>query len=260
MVKSAATAGSQLRTGLPRILVVDPNPGYRSVISHVVELAGAQFESVAEIAQAMRQLDGAPAFDMIIVGTSTDSPLSPAAIGKLRSVAAAPLILLVEAFDETNQTLRFFKAGADEVLPKPFVPDALIGAIQAEMRRPGPISLVPLATRIELGRLVFDAKKRRVTGAEGSIVTLTRREWQLLAFFLASPNQFFSAGEVASQAWGPEASLEQFRSYVTRLRHKLSPFRPYCSLVTEKGKGYCLVVDQPPTTPIGLRKVITTAH
>ena len=247
MVKNAASPGNQPRSGLPRILVVDPNPGYRSVISHVVEMAGAQFESVAEIAQAMRHLDGAPAFDMIIVGTSTDSPLSPAAIGKLRSVAETPVIVLIEAYDETKETLRFYKAGADEVLPKPFVPDALIGAIQAEMRRPGPISLVPLATRIELGRLVFDAKKRRVTGTEGSTASLTKREWQLLAFFLASPNQFFSAAEVASQAWGPEASVEQFRSYVTRLRHKLSPFKPYCSLVTEKGKGYSLDVDQPPT-------------
>ena len=118
-----------MRAGLPRILVVDANPGYRSVISHVVEMAGAQFESVAEIGQGMRQLDGTQAFDMIIVGTSTDSPLSPAAIGKLRSVAEAPVIVLIEAYDETKETLRFYKAGADEVLPKPFVPDALIGAI-----------------------------------------------------------------------------------------------------------------------------------
>lgn len=237
-----------MRATLPRVLVVDANPGYRSVISHVVELAGAQFESVADIGQAMRQLDGDQTFDMVIVGVGTDSPVSPAAIGKLRSVAETPVIVLIEAYDETKATLRIYKAGADEVLPKPFVPDALIGAIQAEMRRPGPVSLIPMATRIELGTLVFDAKKRRVTGTGNSAISLTRREWQLLAFFLATPNQFFAASEVASQAWGPEASSEQFRSYVTRLRQKLSPFKPYCALVTEKGKGYCLVVEQPPTS------------
>ena len=38
------------RVKLPRILVVEANAGYRSVISHVAELAGGQFESVAEIA------------------------------------------------------------------------------------------------------------------------------------------------------------------------------------------------------------------
>jgi DNA-binding response OmpR family regulator len=245
MEKGEVNSRNRLRASLPRILVVDTNPGYRSVISHLVELAGGQFESVAELSQARRHLDGPSKFDMVIVGTNADVPITAAEVGKLRSIAQAPVIVLVESYDETKATLEIYKAGADEVLPKPFAPDVLVGAILAEMRRPGPVSVVPLATRIELGGLVFDAEKRKVIGPEGT-VALTKREWQLLSFFLAAPNQFFAAADVASQAWGPEASLEQFRSYVTRLRHKLSPFRRYCALVTEKRKGYCLVVERAP--------------
>jgi DNA-binding response OmpR family regulator len=244
MEKSKANSRTE-RASLPRVLVVDSNPGYRSVISHLVEMAGGQFESVAELGQARRQLNGAKRFDLVIVGTSADSEVTPEDVVNLQSVARTPLIVLAESYDETKGTLEIFKAGANQVLPKPFVPDALIGAIKAEMRRPGPVSVVPIATRIELGTLVFDAGKRRVTGKEGT-VSLTKREWQLLSFFLASPNQTFAAGEVVSQAWGPEESVEQFRSYVARLRRKLSPFRPDIALVTEKGKGYCLVVKQPP--------------
>jgi DNA-binding response OmpR family regulator len=182
---------------------------------------------------------------MVIVGTNADAPITAAEVGKLKSIAKAPIIVLVESYDETKETLEIYKAGADEVLPKPFAPDVLLGAIIAEMRRPGPVSVVPLATRIELGGLVFDAQKRKVIGTEGT-VALTKREWQLLSFFLVTPNQFFEAAEVASQAWGPEASVEQFRSYVARLRHKLSPFRPHCALVNEKGRGYCLVLERAP--------------
>ncbi len=242
-----ADSKRRLRASLPQVLVVDANPGYRSVISHIVEMAGGQSESVAEVDQARFRFGGATKFDMVIVGTSVDSPVTPAEVGKLRSIAQTPVIILVESYDETKQTLEIYKAGADAVLPKPIVPDALIGAIQAELRRPGPVSVVPLATRIELGTLVFDAENRRVTGNEGT-VSLTKREWQLLSFFLTTPNKFFPAAEVASQAWGPETSVEQFRSYVTRLRQKLSHFRPYCALVTEKGKGYCLAVELPATT------------
>ncbi len=245
MAKSKANSRSRQHAKLPRILVVEANPGYRSVISHLVEIAGGQFESAADLGQARDQLDGATSFDMVIVGTSVDSPVTSQEVGKLRSVVQAPVIILVESYDETKETLDIYKAGADAVLPKPIVPDALIGAIKAELRRPGPVSVVPLATRIELGTLVFDAEKRRVIGTECT-VSLTKREWQLLSFFLTTPNQFFPSAEVASQAWGPEASVEQFRSYVTRLRYKLSPFKPYCAFVTEKGKGYCLVVQQPP--------------
>lgn len=235
----------ELRPGssLPRILIVEANPGYRSVISHVAEMAGAKFESVSEYGDALRQLDGSQRFDMIIVGTSADSKITIAQVGKLRSVAICPLIVLAESYDDTKDTLGIYKAGADEVLPKPFVPDALTGAIIAEMRRPGPVSVIPLAKRIELGGLVFDALGRSLTGKERTAL-FTKREWQLLTFFLAAPNQFLTAAELASQAWGPETSVEQFRSYVTRLRKKLLPFSAYCELVTEKGKGYCLAIRE----------------
>jgi DNA-binding response OmpR family regulator len=74
---------------------------------------------------------------------------------------------------------------------------------------------------------------------------LTKREWQLLSFLLANPSQFFAAEDVALPAWGPDASIEQFRTYVTRLRQKLSPFKGVCEVVNEKGKGYRLVLQQP---------------
>ena len=49
---------------------------------------------------------------------------------------------------------------------------------------------------------------------------------------------------------GPDASIEQFRTYVTRLRKKLSPFDGVCEVVNEKGKGYRLVLQPPkPSKP-----------
>lgn len=228
---------------LPRVLVVEANPAYRAVMSNMVEIAGAQFESVAELKNANQQLVGSKRFDLVIVGTSAAFPISPAEIRRLRATAQSPLIVLAESYDETQGTLEVYKAGADQVLPKPFVPDALIGAIQAGMRPRGPVSVVPLAKRIELGQLVFDAEQRRVKGKEGN-VAFTKREWQLLSFLLAAPNQFFTGAEVAIQAWGPDASTEQFRGYVARIRKKLSPFEKYCRLITERAKGYCLVVEK----------------
>ncbi len=232
------------RAQLPRILVVDSNAGYRSVISHVVELAGAEFESVAELDAARRQLDRPRKFDLVILGMSSDSRVTPKQLGELRAAARAPFILLDESSAESGETLETYEAGASQVLPKPFVPDALIGAIKSQLRGPDVSSVVSIATKIELGGLTFDAKQRTVKSGQGN-VSLTKREWQLLSFFLSNPNQFFAAEEVALPAWGPEASLEQFRTYVTRLRKKLSPFNGVCELVNEKGKGYRLLLQQP---------------
>jgi len=244
MTKSQPKSRSGRGPRLPRILVVEANAGYRSVISHVVELAGGEFESVAELDSARRELERPGKFDMVIMGMSADSRVSPKQLSELRDAARAPFILLDESSADAGETLETYEAGASVVLPKPFVPDALIGAIKAELRGPDLASVVAIATKIELGGLVFDAKERTVKNPDVK-VSLTKREWQLLSFFLTNPNQFFSAEEVVLPAWGPDASLEQFRTYVTRLRKKLLPYRGVCEVVNEKGKGYRLVLLQP---------------
>ena len=244
MGKSPTQSRSRPRAKGPRILVVEANAGYRSVISHVVELAGGEFESVAEFDSAKRQLEKSTRFDLVILGMSADSRVTPKVLGELRAAARAPFILLDESSDDAGSTLESFEAGASQVLPKPFVPDALIGAIKSELRGPDIDSVVSIATKIEFGGLVFDAKQRTIKSAEAH-VSITKREWQLLSFFLTNPNQFFAAEDVALPAWGPEASIEQFRTYVTRLRQKLLPYKGVCEVVNEKGKGYRLVLMQP---------------
>ncbi|HXC79759.1 MAG TPA: response regulator transcription factor [Candidatus Acidoferrum sp.] len=229
---------------MPRVLVVDANAGYRSVISHVVELAGGEFETVAELDAAQHQLARSTRFDLVILGMSAESRVSPKQLGELRAEARCPFILLDESSDAAGRVLETYEAGASQVLPKPFVPDALIGAIRSELRGPDPASVVSIATKIEMGGLVFDAKLRTV-GSDAMTVLLTKREWQLLSFFLANPNQLFAAEDVALPAWGPDASIEQFRTYVTRLRTKLAPFDGVCEVVNEKGKGYRLVLRPP---------------
>jgi DNA-binding response OmpR family regulator len=230
---------------LPRILVIETNPGYRSVISHVVEIAGGQWDSVSEIEQGIKLLDGNRKFALVIIGVDAESGIDPEVLKEIRSLAQAPLIILDETY---NGALETFDAGAEQILPKPFVPDALIGAIKVELRGPSPSSLVPLATRIELGGLVFDAHKRVVLRGETQ-VRFTKREWEVLAFFLASPNQYFRAEEILAQTWGTDASAEQLRTYFTRMRQKLSPFQAWCKLVTEKGRGYCLLLEGAPNQP-----------
>jgi DNA-binding response OmpR family regulator len=244
MGKSKTEPRSRQRVRLPRILVVDANAGYRSVISHVVELAGGEFESVAEFDAARRQLERSTRFDLVILGMSADSRVTPRQLGEMKAEARCPFILLDESSDDAGATLETYEAGASQVLPKPFVPDALIGAIRSELRGPDPSSVVSIATKIEMGGLVFDAKQRTVKGGKTN-VSLTKREWQLLSFFLTNPNQFFAAEDVALPAWGPEASMEQFRTYVTRLRKKLLPFNGVCEVVNEKGRGYRLVLQHP---------------
>ena len=88
---------------MPSILVVDANAGYRSVISHVVELAGGEFERVAEFDAAKRQLERSTRFDLVILGMSADSRVTPKQLGELKGSARSPFILLDESANDAEQ-------------------------------------------------------------------------------------------------------------------------------------------------------------
>src|ERR1700682_2417683 len=227
-----------------RFVIDDKNPGQRSslassfVRSEPIRGPAKQRTRTSSAHFTSRLLDETK-FDLVIIGADTESPIDPEALKEIRALARAPLIILDETYKGALET---YEAGAEQILPKPFVPDGLIGAIKVELRGPSPSSLVPLATRIELGGLVFDAERRIVQRGETE-VRFTQREWEVLAFFLASPNQYFRAEEILAQTWGTDASAEQLRTYITRMRQKLSPFEAWCNLITEKGRGYCLVLE-----------------
>jgi DNA-binding response OmpR family regulator len=77
--------------------------------------------------------------------------------------------LLDESSDEAGTTLETYEAGARQVLPKPFVPDTLIGAIKSELRGPEIASVISIATRIKMRGLVFDAMQRTIKNGEANV-------------------------------------------------------------------------------------------
>ena len=100
-----------------------------------------------------------------------------------------------------------------------------------------------MASRIDVNGASFNATRRTIAN-DGKEVALTRREWELLAFMLANPNQHFEASELVRQAWPANAkSPEQLRSYVARLRRKLEPLELPCKIVSQQGRGYWLMFD-----------------
>lgn len=94
--------------------------------------------------------------------------------------------------------------------------------------------------QLELEDLTIDTKARTVTYRDNSI-TLTRREFQLLALLLSRPDKYFSAEQLLVEAWHdgrlPEESM---RTYISRLRKKLKELGNGAEVVNKSRKGYTL--------------------
>jgi len=236
VLNSAAVA---TKTRGPKVLVIESDPDYRAVIFRCIELAGGTPDMVPQLNQAVRRLESA-SYDLIVWGVAAGEPDKAGTIQKLHQSGKVPLILLDESYEEARQT---FEAGADQVLPKPFVPGALVGGVKAGLRGSGPTSVVPLATRIDVKGIIFDSGARTVSFSKQT-AGLTRREWDLLAFMLGNPGQYHTADDLLVNAWGTTRhSAEQIRSYVARLRRKLTPLALPMELMSQQGRGYCLVFD-----------------
>jgi DNA-binding response OmpR family regulator len=95
--------------------------------------------------------------------------------------------------------------------------------------------------QLELEEIVVDSRTRTVTYRD-TAVTLTKREFQILAMLMSRPEKYFSAQQLLVDAWHddrlPEESL---RTYISRVRKKLKELDAGAQVVNKSRKGYALI-------------------
>jgi two-component system KDP operon response regulator KdpE len=241
---SMVTAGSTSPRGRRRdrgsgaVLVVEADEAYRAVIETCAALADCRAEPAADVAAALARLEGA-SFDALIWGSGPEEDRHSETVALLRARTDSHVLLLAEHFEAAQSA---YDAGADQVLPKPFIPSALVGALRAALRR-SPALMMHLASRVEIKGMTFDATERTLQ-LDGARVSFTVQEWDLLAVLLSHPNRFLTAREIVRLGWRAGAhEVEQLRTYVRRLRQKLEPLDIPFRLVSQHNRGYCLIVD-----------------
>jgi DNA-binding response OmpR family regulator len=153
----------------------------------------------------------------------------------VRAESDLPLLFLTARDDEIDRVLGL-ELGADDYLTKPFSPRELVARVRAVLRR---TERTPAAkATIEIGDLVIDSGRREVRVA-GVLVTLTTREFDLLAWLAANPGLVLSRQQLLDGAWGSgwygdERTVDV---HIAQLRKKLGPSLP---LTTLRGVGYRL--------------------
>ena len=132
---------------------------------------------------------------------------------ELRSRSDAPIIVITARSDEIDRVV-LLELGADDYLVKPFGFRELVARIRAVARRSQPRS--DAGAIVEIGGLEVDRRTRRVS-MKGEEVTLTPKEFDLLAFLAADRQEILES--VWDTHWyGPTKTLDV---HVAALRKKL---------------------------------------
>jgi DNA-binding response OmpR family regulator len=222
-----------------RALLIEADEAYRAVIAASMRLAGCRVEQVTSPDFAFASLERQP-FDLVVWGVSGGDALRRGeVIAEIRLRTEVPLVL-VDGSSEMAQSA--LETGADQWVPKPFVPGALVGSVHAALRKSAS-SIMQVASRIEIRGMTLDGKSRRLSVGASNVV-FTRQEWELLSILVSHPNRYLTAREILRLGWrAGDHGAEQLRTYVHRLRSKLDPLDVPCQLMSQHGQGYCLAFD-----------------
>jgi two-component system response regulator VicR len=236
-VPNISTAGA-LRPDLlkdRRILVVDDDPTVSEVVCSYLRSAGFVVDQTADGLSAV-ELAARIRPDLVVLDRMLPGIDGLEVCRRIRLVQAVPVIMLT-ALREEDDRIDGLEAGADDYLAKPFSPRELVLRVRSVLRR----SLAEFApeSALDSGEFHLDVSSRQVTQRD-SALSLTVREFDLLAFLLKHQRQAFSREDLLRAVWGWEfGDLSTVTVHVRRLREKIEsdPAHPRL-LSTVWGVGY----------------------
>jgi two-component system response regulator ResD len=159
---------------------------------------------------------------------------------QVRKQGQTPIIMLTARTEEIDKLLGL-ELGADDYVTKPFSPRELVSRVRAVLRRSGP-SWEGSGRVVRFADIKIDVR-RRVVETTAGFVTLTAREFDLLAHLAAHPGQVFTREQLMDAVWDIDfcGDANTVTVHMRRLRLKLEaePSRPR-HLKTVWGVGYKL--------------------
>ncbi|GAA1527898.1 response regulator transcription factor [Actinomadura kijaniata] len=220
-----------------RVLVVDDDPTVAEVVARYLERDGHEVECVADGARALRRAADRPP-DLVVLDLMLPGMSGLEVCRRLRATSAVPIVMLTALGDE-NDRLVGLESGADDYVTKPFSPRELALRVRSVLRRARGAVVPGVGGPLRDGDLVVDVVAHEAERA-GRRLTLTAREFDLLAFLLRNPQQAFTRDQLLDRVWGWSfGDSSTVTVHVRRLREKIEddPAAPR-RIVTVWGVGY----------------------
>jgi len=153
---------------------------------------------------------------------------------QLRSEGDWVPILFCTARDDEIDRVLGLELGADDYITKPFSPREVVARIKSVVRRASLVSADDAPLRV--GSVQVDLVTRRVS-VDGSPVSLTATEFDLLAHLMQAPGRVYTREHLLSEVWGYAAVVgtRTVDVHVAQVRAKLGEASP---IRTVRGVGY----------------------
>lgn len=146
-------------------------------------------------------------------------------------------IIIVSAKEALDDKIKGLNIGADDYLTKPFHLAELNARIKSLMRR----KLYEGNNRIVINEIDIDVEKRELF-INKEQVELTRREFDLLMFFISNKERALTKEAITEHVWGDNSNafdnMDFIYTHVKNLRKKLKEYGAHDYIKSVYGIGY----------------------
>lgn len=221
-----------------RVLLVDDEPALTNLVRMALHYEGW----VVEVAHNGR--DGIAKFDTINPDVLVLDIMLPDVDGlrildRVREADTYTPTLFLTARDSVMDRVTGLTAGADDYMTKPFSLEELVARLRGLLRRSSR-QPAPTTETLEVGELRVDAASREVT-RDGTQVSLSSTEFELLRFLMRNPRRVLSRTEILDRVWNYDFAgrTSIVDLYISYLRKKID-FGREPMIHTVRGVGYLL--------------------
>jgi two-component system response regulator QseB len=213
-----------------RVLVVEDDPVLSDGLKVGLALGLVTVDCVASCADARAALATAQ-FDAVVLDLMLPDGSGLDVLRDMRRAGDDTPVLLLTAQDETSDRIRGLDSGADDYIGKPFDLDELAARVRAAARRHAGRA----APLLQTGSISLDPSTLSVTVA-GEPISLSRREFSVLAALMERPGTIRSRGEIEERlyGWQEEVDSNAVEVHIHNLRNKIGR----AAIETVRGLGY----------------------
>ena len=220
------------------ILVVEDDPDINRLLCKILENNGYDVRPAFSGSEAMLWAEKYE-YDLVLLDLMLPGLSGEEFIARIRGQRTMP-ILVLSAKVGVEDRVNVLRLGADDFIPKPFDNNEVLARVEAQLRRYQQFSAGAGEKQVlRLRDLELDRDAISVT-VSGTPVTLTAREFEILALLLSAPNKVFTRAQIYERVWGEEffGDDNTVNVHVSNLRAKLSKVSDQEYIKTVWGIGF----------------------
>jgi len=164
-------------------------------------------------------------------------------LNELKKENKADGVLIISAKNSLDDKVSGLKAGADDYLTKPFHLPELGARVAAIIRRKS----FEGKNTIHFDELTLGLQEKTVQ-VNNNIIDLTRKEYELLLYFISNKNKVISKGAIAEHLWGDDMDLADnydfIYTHIKNLRKKIIQAGCPDYIKSVYGMGYKLSIPR----------------